>query len=293
MRAAIVLALVFAAAPARAVVPLCLETRAEPDEPGLRKLVTDELLHHPSHRLVESGCSSTLVVELFTVAGTRFLTVHVNRDVPVRFAVKNGHELEERLDEALRQTLRHDPVYLAEDLSRMNAVWRAGANVAKNGSNRYRLALVELVGATGRGAFFASGAAAEVARGIEHVDVYLRLAAAGAPGRSSGDATLRVLAGADIGCLWEASARANNTVYLGGGVGLHYVRFEGAPTQNTANTALFSVVARVGARFLRWYAADVDLFAEVHLPLYKTNDPDSPVIDAWTPYGAVGLAVGF
>ena len=293
MRGALVIALLLAAARAHAVVPLCVDVRADADEAAFRRLVVDELRHHPTHQLVDDGCASRLVVELFSVAGVRYLTAHIDGDVPVRFAVKSGRDLDDRLDEALRQTLRHDPVYLAEDLSRMNAVWRAGANVVRNGSNRYRIDLFELIGSGGRNAVFASGGALEVARGIEHVNVFARLAFAGAPRGRADEVTLRVFAGGDLGCLWEASARANNTIYFGGGVGLHYVRFAGAPTQNPANTILFGVVARAGARFLRYYGFDVDLFAEAHLPLYKTNDPDSPVVDAYTPYAMAGVGVGF
>ncbi|HWE26696.1 MAG TPA: hypothetical protein VHB97_01785, partial [Polyangia bacterium] len=140
MRIALSIALVVAASsPARAAVPLCLDVHGDSDEAGLRRLVVDELRHHPTHRLVDDGCASTLFVELFTVAGTRYLTAHVNREVPIRYTVKSAPELEDKLGEALRQLLQHDPVYLAEDLTRLNAVWRAGANVARNGSNRYRV----------------------------------------------------------------------------------------------------------------------------------------------------------
>jgi hypothetical protein len=31
----------------------------------------------------------------------------------------------------------------------------------------------------------------------------------------------------------------------------------------------------------------------VHLPLYPTSDPDSKLVDAWTPYAQLGLGVGF
>jgi hypothetical protein len=293
MRAAVLIALLLIARSARAVVPLCIDVKSDTDERGLRALVVDELRHYPSHRLVDSGCASILAVELFTAAGVRYLTAHVNQEVPVRFALKSGRDLDDKLGEALRQILRQDPVYLAEDLSRMNAVWRAGANVLKNGSNRYRIDLFEVIGTAGPNAVFASGAALEVARGIDHVSVFARLAVAGSPHNRPDEITLRILAGADVGCAWEASARANNTVYLGGGLALHYVRFEGAPSVNPANTVLFSAVARIGARFLRYYGFDVDLFAQLHLPFYKANDPDSPLVDAYTPYALAGLGVGF
>jgi hypothetical protein len=293
--AAIAVALVSTVA--HAATPLCLEVRADGDAAAFRQLVENELAHHTTHRLVASGCASQLSVELFTVAGTRYLTARVNQEVPVRFEIRAAHELDDKLSEALRQVLRNDPVYLAEDLSRLNAAWRAGANLVRHGNNRYRLELFELVGGGGANAVFASGGAFTVARGIDHVQVFARLEVAGSPSSPhDGTVTLRVLAGGDLGFLWEASARANATLYVGPGVGLHYARFEGwqgGAEATPANAILFSVAARAGARFLRFYGFDVDLFVQAHFPLYKTHDPDSTLIDAYTPYAMVGLGVGF
>jgi hypothetical protein len=297
MRALLFIAALLVATPALAVTPLCVEARSDVDEAGFRKLIDSELGHQPSHRVVPADCESLLVAELFTVGKVRYLTVRVNQEVPVRFVVRTMGELAERLSDAVRQVLHHDPVYLAEDLPRMSSVLRAGAGLIRHGSNRYRLALVEIAGSAGKNPMFASGAAFEVTRGWEHLLIFARVMGAGAPTSFTADAiALRVLAGADLGALWEASARANTTFYLGGGVGLHYARFEGAHDSaglTPVDAALFSVVARAGVRFLRFSAADLDLFAEAHLPLYKTRDPDSPLLDAYTPFGMAGLGVGF
>jgi hypothetical protein len=297
MRAACFLAIALLAPAAQAAIPLCVEVRADGDDASFRKLVDDELAHHPSHHVVTTGCLSGLAVELFTVAGARYLTARVNQEVPVRFAVRSARELEDKLSEALRQVLHHDPIYLAEDLPRLNAVWRAGANLIRRGTNRYRVELFEVVGSGGRNPVFASGGAFGVTRGVDHLQLFARVAGAGSP-RGLGDdrVVLRALVGADLGCLWEASARANTTFYLGGGVGIHYLRFEGKQDGRElapVDMALFSVAVRTGIRFLRFYAADLDLFAQLHLPLYKTADPDSTLLDAYTPYVMVGLGVGF
>jgi hypothetical protein len=119
--------------------------------------------------------------------------------------------------------------------------------------------------------------------------VFARVEGAGSPHDSG--VSLRVMAGGDVGFAWEASARANHTFYLGPAVGLHYVQFESRDTAPT-NALLFSVALRTGFRFLRFYGFDVDLYAQLHLPLYKTSDPDSG-FDAWTPYMMTGLGVGF
>jgi hypothetical protein len=299
MRVAILIALVLVPLAAHATVPLCLEVRADADVAGLEKLTVDQLAHHQSHRLVARGaaCESRLTVELFSVAGARYLTARINQEVPVRFVVKGPREIEDKLAEGLRQVLRSDPVYLAEDLSRMNSVWRAGANLVRNGSNRYRLELFELIGSGGKNAVFASGGAFTVARGIDHLQVLARLEVAGSPRNFGSDGVvLRVLAGGDVGLVWEASARSNTTFYVGPGVGLHYLRFEGAQSGREVtplNALLFSVALRTGIRTLRFYGFDLDLFAQVHLPLYKSADPDTTLVDAYTPYVETGLGVGF
>jgi len=293
-----VVALVMISARAGATVPMCLEVHADnADEVGLRKLVLEQLAHHPTHQVVEEGCASRLSVELFAVAGARYLTVRANREVPIRFGVKTARDIDEKIGEALRQVLQHDPVYLSEDLSRLNASLRAGANLVKNGRNRYRLEMFELIGAGGRNAIFASGASLAFNRGIDHLQVFARLSAAGSP-KSLADNTLvlRALVGADAGVLYETSARANTTFYIGGGVGLHYLRFEGklgTVDATPANTLLFSAVVRTGVRFLRFYNFEMDLFAQMHLPFYRSNDPDTTLVDTYTPYCLAGLGIGF
>jgi hypothetical protein len=184
----------------------------------------------------------------------------------------------------------------------MNAVMRAGTRVVKEGTNRYRVELIEIVGGSGgRNAVFATGAAFAVTRGADHFQVFARLVAAGSPSSAGGDVNLRLLAGGEIGFLWEASARANVTFYLGPGAAVHYLRFEGKTMDGTmpgtpVGPTLLSFELRAGVRFLRFYGFDVDLFAQANVPLWTSSDSDHPttrVVDGYTPYGIVGLGVGF
>jgi hypothetical protein len=301
MRAALLLASLLWTASAHAVTPLCVEVRSDLDEPGVRKLVADELRHHPSHRLAETDCASVLTVEIFGTAGVHYLTARINQEVPVRFAIKGVRDLEDKLSEALGLVLKNDPVYLAEDLSHLSAFMRASTNLIKRGSNRYRVELFELFGWGSRNAVFASGAAFGLFRGIDHAQVFLRIEAAGAQRNLGDDVTLRAMAGFEVGALWEASARANTTFYIGPGLSLHWSRFEGrVPVMGTpveqpaAMPWLFSAVLRTGVRFLRFYDFDIDLFAQVHLPLHPTRDTDSPLlVSGYTPYAMAGIGVGF
>jgi hypothetical protein len=51
--------------------------------------------------------------------------------------------------------------------------------------------------------------------------------------------------------------------------------------------------ARAGVRLFRATSFDLDLFVAGHLPLFKTSDPDTLVIDRYTPSLQIGVGVGF
>jgi hypothetical protein len=272
---------------------LCLETRADSEPAAFARLVQNELAHHPTHALVQEGCESKLLVELFSVAGVRYLTARVGQEVPVRFAIKSPRDLEDKLSDAIAQVLQHDPVYLTEDITRLNAVARTAASVVRHGVNVYRLEIFEVAGQGGRNAVTASGGAFAVVRGAEHAHVFARLEGAGSPrGIKDGDVVLRLLVGGDVGFAWEASPRENVSFYIGPGLGLHFLQFDGqgAPP---IGSMLVSVLVRSGVRFLRFTNYDVDVFVQGHLPIGKTSDPDSMLVDAWTPYAQLGVGVGF
>lgn len=299
------------APPARAAIPLCVVTRAEPADAGLRKLVLEELQHHPTHSVVAEGqpCKSRLTVELFTAAEVRYLTARINEEVPVRYSARSGRDLSERLSEALRLVLGHDPVYLTEDIRRFSAMQRLTLNLLKRGSNHLRVELVQVLSTSGRGVTPAAGLGFTAARGVEHAQIFVRVFAAGWAQRGVSDRdaavvnrpVLRVQAGADAGFLWELRERASWSPYFGGGAGLHFLRFEGALAQASpgvdpsapTNQVLAALVLRGGVRLLRLYNFDLDLYAQGALPFYRTKDPDSELVDAYTPTLHLGVGVGF
>lgn len=289
-------ALLLCSQAAQAAVRLCLTVETDAQGAGLSKLVSDELGHFRSHQLVESDCQSLLRVELFTVASQRYLTAHINNEVPVRYRVKSAKEIEEKLSEGLRLVLGHDPVYLVEDTTRYNTVQRSALNLLKRGHNRYRLAGIEVLAATGENPAFASGGAFEVTRGIDHVQVLARLWAAGTPTvASAGQRVVRFLTGFDIGFLYETSARGTATFYLGPGLGVVTLEVQGAGDYGVQSAlkvdAAFS--GRFGVRFFRQHNFDFDLFAIGYLPLTNAQDVDSELPKSYTPFLQVGLGAGF
>ncbi len=281
---------------AHAAIRLCVNVETDDNESGLRKLVLDELGHFPSHKAVERDCQSSLRIELYGVAGGRYLTARIGSEVPVRYAIKTAAELPERLGDALRQVLGHDPSYLAEDPNRYNAVQRAALNLLKRGHTRYHLAALEVVSATGANAAFAGGGAFEVSRGIDAFSVLVRLWGAGSvAGATAEQRAVRFLAGGDLGLLYEPSVRSNTTFYIGPGLGIMTMDVEGWQGQAAASAlkvdAAFS--GRIGVRFLRQHNFDFDVFAIGYLPLTNAQDVDSPLPKSYTPFLQLGLGIGF
>lgn len=292
--------MVIFASPAAAAVDVCVRVNAEEGRlAGLRKLVRDELGHHPTHRQVERGCRSLLQVELFDVDRVWFLTARINKEVPIRFAVKRKEELGQRVREALRRVLKNDPIHLAEDIQSYSAAQRAVRSVLKGGRNTWRMELFETVISGGDNAAFASGGAFSVTRGSASWYVFARLYACGAMGGTTGtDRALRLLAGGELGLSYELFARELTTPYLSAGLGAQVLHYEGRLRAGDADLESATVKGgtfslRAGARFFRASDFELDIFVAGYLPLFSTNDPDSLLMDAYTPSLQLGMGVGF
>jgi hypothetical protein len=300
---ALVLAVVAAGRPVSAdQVSICLKVAAQPEGQtgGLRRLAKAELGHHGrTHRLVEEGCLSTLEVQLFVVDGVRYLTVRIDQQVPVRHSFRDAGELGSKLSKAVARVLRHDPEYLKRDITRLSGLQRFLHSILKRGHNRYRLELFQSVARSGAGAVSAPGGALCFARGADHFQVFARLYFAGTPGRPARGRTLKIYSGADLGLIYELGERSSTTFYVGGGVGAQLLSYEGrlaSDDPDSLETAIkvgATVSARVGARFFRAYDFDLDLFAVGYVPLFNTRDPDSTLMDHYTPSVLLGLGVGF
>lgn len=303
----IVLALALLSPLAQAQIPLCLEVNASQDgQDDFAKLVQDEIGHHPTHKLVEAGCRTRLTVDLYSAQGSLYLTARVNREIPVRFIIRDKGELEPRLKRAISLALHNEPVYLAEDITHYSALQRAMHSVLKKGNNTYRMELMQnMTFVTGSAdVAFASGGAFGVTRGSGHWQVMARVFAAGWPERVISERkVLRVMAGAEGGVIYEFSELGSSTFYVSAGAGVQFVRFEGLDPQDSKRTLplnafLISLNARMGVRFFRFYDFDFDLYAAASLPLHPTSDVDVDTHmfgegGAWTPSIQLGLGVGF
>jgi len=286
-----------------AAVPLCVEVKAEPAEiEGLRKLVLSEIARFRSHRVVPDGCRSQITVEIFKAGTVRYLTARIGEEVPARYAVDKDAELPEKLTTALKQVLKTDPAYLAEDVTELVGSQRVAHSVLKRGHNLIRIELHEVVARTGSGAAFAPGFGAGLTRGADHWQVFSRIYFGGQPGSPAGDVpALKLHAGADGGLTYEVTRLSSISPYVSVGAGLQLMRFEGrVATAGGKGTYLddvtkwgFTTLARAGIRALRLHDFDVDVYVAGYLPLFKTSDPDVDVVNAWTPQAVMGLGVGF
>ncbi len=285
---------------ASAQVPLCLSVEAPPAQrESFEKLVRAEVARHPTHTLVEADCRATLEVELIEVARALVLTARAGREVPVRYSVSDPRDLAERLGTAISLVLGNEPVYLSEDITHYNAFQRAAHSILRRGQNSYRLALFEVVGRSGEGAAFASGGAIEFARGSGHWQVFARIYCAGMAGDPVGRAMrLRLAAGGDVGLIFEFSALSDATFYLGAGLGLAYLRYDGLTdpgdpqTLDHRNDLGLAFHLRAGARLLRLNDFTLDLFAIGYLPAFGA-DPDTSLSRFYPLLGQAGVAVGF
>lgn len=292
-------ALLFAGA-AHAETLLCLALKApEKEQAGFEKLVREVVGHHPSHRLVNEGCASRLQLELFDLSGVRYLTARINQEVPVRFPVKDDDELADKLSTALSLVLGSDPVYLAEDISRYNAVQRAAHSVLKRGHNTFRLELFQGLGRSTDGVAFAPGGAVSLARGADHWQVYARVFFSGWPTQPTGPATLlRVNTGGDAGLAYEFSELGAVSFYLAAGFGLQYQRYDGLMTPGDPSSLEHrndwgpTFHARAGLRLFRLTDFDLDLFATFYLPLYRP-DVDTALSRFYPITAQAGIGVGF
>jgi hypothetical protein len=285
--------------PGSAAVTLCVEVKA-PDAAageGLKKLVLDEIGHHPSHAAAAERCASRLYVELFEAGGSSYLTARIDRGVPARFAVKDGADLAEAVSKALRLVLGSDPVHLAEDITHYSAVQRAAHSVLVRGHNVLRVEAYEAAALWGGGAAFAPGGAAAISRGADHWQVFSRVYFGGLPGAVPPDGRiLRIHAGGDAGAVYELDALSSWTFYAGAGAGVQVLQMEGRVDGGGLAARTDVGVAgflRAGVRFLRVYDFDCDLFAAAHLPVFFAGDVDSRLPQAWAPTVTAGLGIGF
>ncbi len=289
--------------PARASIGLCLVTKAEPSQlPSFEKLVRSEVARHPSHQITKQHCESHLTVELFVFQGTTFLTVQLDSQVPERRPIPDPKEVASELSAAMTLVLGNDPVVLSADPARFGAMERATHSVLVRGQNTYQLELFERVARTDRNLAMAPGLGFSFQRGADQWAVFARGSVASSPfGVAGTDHSLALSAGADAGALFETGRRSATSPYLGAGLGLMLLRFEGRLDEadrdrtQTVTDLGATLNLRAGLHLLRALDVSVDLFTMLHLPLFVTKEVDHPLFGdgVYTPMLEAGVGIGF
>jgi hypothetical protein len=267
------------------------------DAKELARLVRAEVARHPTHSVVEKDCATHLVVELVELKEGKFLTGHVDAQVPYRIAVDPTVGIANGVEDLLRVVLHSDPLvlrgpeeesYLAESLGKLR----------REGRMMYELEAFELGMAAAGDAWQLPGLALRVRREVGPFHVGLRVA--GAYRARSG---LDLAPTADIAGHAEvaifSSEEADTAFYGSLLVGLEHQRFAGpAPlvgpgADGSAMQTGLSFGLRGGLEVLRTTSVRFDVYAQALLPAFKVHDVDGGVIDAWVPGAMLGAGAVF
>ncbi len=316
-RWALVLAPLLALAPtaARAQGPAatCVEViTARPDGDALTRLVRTEVDRHPTHRVVDTGsvpaneatdaiCPTHLRVELIEVKEGRFITGRINDAVPHRERIEGADSkaLETALGRMLTIVLHNDPVRLYGP-DRDSFLSRAGTALRRRGEN--------LIGAEASEATaYVDGALAALPgfglvarREVDDWMLGIRLSAAfdlspGVRGRTH----LTMLADAGLDVTWFMAPLADSSFFAGGELALQFQHYKGparlleSGATGSTTAAVFGRGGRAGYEMFRTSDLRMDVFARLVVPVMKSSDQDSGVINQWVPTAGIGAAVLF
>ena len=285
-----------------AVIRTCVQVKSTTSlkDDALLKMTQTELARFPSHKATKTDCDTTLTVETFPFAEKKYVTLRVSGEVPIRYSYSATDELVHNIQKGLRLVLGNDPVYLKENISQYSETQRALHSLTIKGSTRFRLELFESITRTGEGASYGPGMAAALYRGSSNLYIFSRIhASMSLPSQSRHPIQRPVGVGLDVGFNYELNKTKPVAGYIGGGIGVGFVRFEGEmdDRHQTVNELLFQGFARAGIRFFRMMAFDMDLFAAAYLPFHPTSDVDTTLLGSngkgYTPHVQVGIGVGF
>jgi hypothetical protein len=300
----LMVAIVMSPQVASASVLLCVQiTDSTNSTPGLDKLTRSEVRKHSSHVIVEDKCATRLLVELFNTGNTRYLSVGIEGQVPTRWVIENDRDIDRRLGEGIALSLGNDPEHLMASIDESSGLERMRHSLVEKGKNAFRIEAFEMMARTDKTLAFSPGLGFAVHRGAEHWQVFARTYLSVSPSSvAKSERVLRLGTGLDLGVNYEFSRRALTSPYVGAGLGLGFLRFEGVVNPSDPKSAdhvetLGALTnARIGVRTLRFFDFDADIFLAGYLPLFKTRRVDADLFGengTYTPFVQLGVGVGF
>lgn len=299
-----VLVLLAAPSTAAAKVKICVSFHGpklrNPSE--YQRLLESELRHHPTHQVVSRGCATRMYIEYMQLAKGGYLTGRLSGGIPYRVRVARVADLPARLREVVAYLLEREPVFLVENMASSGLLARPAQSMVKHGLNFFGLELYQLLIWAKSDRTPLVGGAFRFRRTVDRWFAGARVEFAYRPGPYPLDLDRIVFqmygaAQAEVGVNLLRDALV--TPYFSALVGASWLRVYGpvdrggVTERDDLTTALFGVSLRVGVELLRQAAVRMDIFAMVNLPLHKTHNIDSSVIDAYTPSLQVGCGVAF
>ncbi len=269
---------------------------------GYQRLLESELRHHPTHQVVRRGCSAKLQVEYIQLDRSGYLTGRLRGGVPHRIKVRRVGDIAAGLKKMVTFLLKHEPVYLVENLAASGLLRVPGQTALKHGHNFFGVELHQLL-IWARGDLSPlAGVALRFRRATNRWFLGARAEFAFRPAplpmTLSGN-VFRMYGAAQIEVGINLLPDRVFTPYVSGLAGVAWYRVAGPVDHQgqTANdeltSALFAVSVRLGLELLRHSKTRLDIFAMVNVPLHKTKNVDSLVIDAYTPSVQLGCGVSF
>jgi hypothetical protein len=298
------LLLTVAPRPAAGSVPVCVSFHGPSlkNPQGYQRLLESELRHHPTHHVVRRGCSAKLQVEYIQLDKTGYLTGRLRGGIPHRVKVRRIRDIPQKLREMVAFLLKLEPVYLVENLASSGLLSRPKQTVLKYGRNFFGLELYQLlIWARGDMSPLA-GAAFRFRRSTERWFLGARVEFAYRPAplpTPIGGNVFRMFGAAQIEVGLNLLPDAVVSPYISGLAGVAWyhvhgpVEHQGQTVTDELTSALFGVSVRVGLELLRLSDVRLDIYAMVNVPLHKTKNVDSLVIDAYTPSLQIGCGVSF
>jgi len=231
------------------------------------------------------------------------LSLGLEGEVPSRYPIAKEADLEPKLVEGITLSLKSDPEHLILSTGEATGFERFRQATLVHGQNTYRLEAFETIARTDTRAAYAPGIAFGTHRGADHWQIFARTYFSASPSAVARTArVLRIGAGLDLGIAFEFSRNAFTTPYVGAGVGVGFLRFEGLtdPAVEASADHVETLGAltslRLGIRTMRLFDFDADVFVAGYLPVFKTHRVDATLFGdsgTYTPFVQLGVGVGF
>ena len=262
---------------------------------GLEQLVQLELDRHTTHRAVQEGCESELVIEWLSVSGRgAWLTGRINDQVPHREPL-DRRDLAQVVEVLLRVLLHNDPVRLRQP---------AQAGWLQDKTRELTRGHLLLEGGVAQGALlldrvqFLPGLVLGARREGDTLQLGGRLAVLfGQDPNPRLRATFR--AALSVDAMFWASPAGVSSLFGGPVIGYELTRYHGPATLvgGGATDEFFHQTPLVGARggfeALRHTDLRLTFAVELALPVLPARDKDAGVVSRWVPSSTVTAGLAF